>query len=240
MSAEDERREQERRELAALADGSLAPERRAELEQKVAESPRLQMLLAEQRRALAAVRALDQRAPVHLRDAVATVRARRRPPARRVAALGIAAAGGIVALVLILLPGAKEAAPSLPQAAAIAARMPPRSSPDIARAWGLDFPELERSAGWKDAGSRVDRVGNREARTVYYANGARRIAYTILSAGRVSVPAGTHSWRRKGKSWYRFDQGGRTVVAWERKGHMCVVSATGLDSRPLVDLITRQ
>ena len=40
-------------------------------------------------------------------------------------------------------------------------------------------------------------------------------------------------------AWYTFEQGGRTVVAWERKGHMCVVSAAGLDSGPLVELITR-
>ena len=67
----------------------------------------------------------------------------------------------------------------------------------------------------------------------------RRIAYTILSSGSVRVPAGTRSWRRKGRAWYTFEQGGRTVVAWERKGHMCVVSAAGLDSGPLVELITR-
>jgi hypothetical protein len=174
-----------------------------------------------------------------LRDAVEKARTSRRPPPRRVAALGIAAAAAVVAVVLILLPGPRKATPSVAQAAAIAGRTPPRGSPDLAQAWGLDFPELERSGGWKDRGSRVDRVGNREARTVYYAQDRRRIAYTILSAGRVSVPAGTRSWQRKGKSWYTFHQAGRTVVAWERKGHMCVVSASGLDSGPLVDLITR-
>ena len=239
MSAGDERRDRELRELAGLADGSLPPDRRAEVERKVAASPRLQALLAEQRRAIAAVRALDHRAPGHVRDAIATARATRRPAPRRVAAVGIAAAAAIAAVVLILLPGTEEATPSLAQAAAIAGRTPPRTGRDLAQAWGLDFPALERSGGWKDLGSRVDRVGNREARTVYYAKDGRRIVYTILSSGRVSVPGGTRSLRRKGKSWYTFDQAGRTVVAWERKGHMCVVSASGLDSRPLVDLITR-
>jgi hypothetical protein len=239
MSAEDKRREQERRELAALADGSLPFPQRMELERKVAQSPRLQAMLAEQRRALTAVRALDQRAPDHVRSAIATARNRRRPPARRVAALGIAAAAASVAVVLILLPGSEEATPSLAQAAAIAGRVPPRASPDLSQAWGLDFPALERSGGWKDLGSRVDRVGNREARTAYYARDGRRIAYTILSSGKVRVPSNTQPWHRKGKSWYRFDQAGRTVVAWERHGHMCVVSASGLDSRRLVDLITR-
>ena len=239
MSEDDERRVRELRELAALADGTLPPDRRAAVERKVAESPRLQVLLAEQRRALEAVRTLDERAPHHVRDAIETARASRRPPARRVAALGIAAAAAAVALVLILLPGSKEATPTVAQAAAIASRTPASGAPQLAQAWGLQFPELERAAGWKDLGSRVDHVGNREARTVYYAKGGRRIAYTILSSGSVKVPAGTRSWLRKNKHWYTFGQAGRTVVAWERKGHMCVVSATGLDSRPLVDLITR-
>ena len=39
-------------ELAAVADGSLAPERRAELEAQIAESPELAELLAEQERAV--------------------------------------------------------------------------------------------------------------------------------------------------------------------------------------------
>jgi hypothetical protein len=105
--------------------------------------------------------------------------------------------------------------------------------------WGLEFPDLEHLGGWKEAGGRTDQVGNRTAKTVYYVKRGRRIAYTILSAGLVRVPDGTRSWRRKGRSWYAFDARGRTVVAWERKGHMCVVSANGLDDRRLVELITR-
>jgi anti-sigma factor RsiW len=56
-------------ELAALADGSLPPERRAELEAKVAASPELTELLAEQRRAIELTRrAADEvQAPESLR-----------------------------------------------------------------------------------------------------------------------------------------------------------------------------
>src|SRR5207244_1635849 len=67
MPADEKRRDRELAELAALADGSLPLERRKALEQRVAASPRLQALLREQREALEAVRALDQRAPRHLR-----------------------------------------------------------------------------------------------------------------------------------------------------------------------------
>jgi anti-sigma factor RsiW len=242
MPADETTTNRELAELAALADGSLPTERRAAVERRVAASPRLQALLREQRAALDAVRSLDHRAPGHVRASIATTLAG--PPARRrrgrVAAGALAAAAGVAALVLIALPGSEPAAPTLSQAAALADRQPAlRALPSGDKAWGLAFPDLERLGGWKDAGARLDRVGSRAARTVYYVNTGRRIAYTILSAGSLRVPDGARSWRRKGKPWYAFDQGGRTVVAWERQGHMCVVSASGLSGGRLVRLITR-
>jgi hypothetical protein len=241
MPADETRKERELAELAALADGSLPAGRRADLEQRVAASPRLQALLCEQREALEAVRALDDRAPHRLRESIATTRARpgRRPRAAA-AAIALAVASGVATLVLIALPGSEPAAPTLAEAAALADRQPAlRALPSGETAWGLAFPDLERRGGWKDAGARLDRVGGRDARTVYYVRSERRIAYTILSTGLVSVPAGTLTWWRKGKPWYAFNRRGHAVVAWERKGHMCVVSASGLSSRRLVDLITR-
>jgi hypothetical protein len=242
MPADETRRDPELAELAALADGSLPAERRAALERRVAASPRLQALLREQREALATVRSLDDRAPAHLRESIAATTAR--PTARRrsirVAAGAVAVAAGVATLVVLVLPGSEPAAPTLAQAAALADRQPAlRPLASSQKAWGLAFPNLERVGGWSDAGSRIDSVGNRTARTVYYVNDGRRIAYTILSAGLVTVPEKTRSWRRRGKSWYAFPQGGRAVVAWERQGHMCVVSARGLSDRRLVDLITR-
>jgi hypothetical protein len=242
MPADDTTTDRELAELAALADGSLPAERRAALERRVAASPRLQALLREQRKALAAVRSLDDRAPARVRESIATTVAAPAAPdrRRRVAAGAVAIAAGVATVVLLALPGSEPAAPTLSQAAALADRQPSsRGLSSGETAWGLAFPELERFGGWNDAGSRMDRVGNRAARTVYYVNGARRIAYTILSTGSVSVAEGTRSWERHGKPWYAFQQRGRTVVAWERKGHMCVVSASGLNGRGLVRLITR-
>jgi anti-sigma factor RsiW len=68
-------------ELAALADGSLAPDRRAELEARVAESSELAERLAEQQRAVALARSAEAEveAPAALR---ARIHAQRR--ARRV------------------------------------------------------------------------------------------------------------------------------------------------------------
>jgi hypothetical protein len=84
------------RELAALADGSLDPQRRATAEARVAGSPELAELLAEQERAIALTRsaAAEIEAPPALRARVA---AQRRP--RRAARIGAFATAALVAAV---------------------------------------------------------------------------------------------------------------------------------------------
>jgi len=97
-------------ELAALADGSLAPERRAALETQLAASPELAGRLAEQRRAVALTRsaAAGVEAPASLR---ARLEAQRRPSRvsarRRPILIGVATAAVVaVAIgVVVLRPG---------------------------------------------------------------------------------------------------------------------------------------
>ena len=84
------------RELAALADGSLAPERRAEVERLVAASPELQAVLAEQRRAVQAIQRRDEPAPSRLHARVEALRRERRTPARRLGLAAGFAAGAVV------------------------------------------------------------------------------------------------------------------------------------------------
>jgi hypothetical protein len=245
MGSDEKRQARERAreaaDLAALADGSLPPERRKEVEARVAASSRLQLLLLEQRAALAVIRARDERAPQRLRGAVEGLpgRARRRTAYRIAVPLGAATAALIAGAVLVALPGSEREPPTLPQVAALAVRSPTSASPsEGAEAWGLEYPDLSREYRWREAGSRTDRLRGRTAQTVFYRKDGHRIAYTIVSTGSVRVPHGTRSWRRKGRPWYAFEHGGRTVVAWERAGHMCVVSANGLHSRVLVRMIT--
>ena len=91
-------------ELAALADGSLAPERRAELEAKIAESPELAELLAEQERAVGFARsaATEVEAPAGLRARVdARRQARRVPGWRRPVVIGATAAATVVVAVAV-------------------------------------------------------------------------------------------------------------------------------------------
>src|SRR5512132_903537 len=81
-------------ELAALADGSLPPDRRAELEARVATSSELANRLAEQRRAVAMARsaAAEVEAPAGLRARVEAERRTRRVYAPRSLTLAGAAA----------------------------------------------------------------------------------------------------------------------------------------------------
>jgi Anti-sigma-K factor rskA len=89
-----DRTDRELAELAALADGSLAPNRQAAVEQRVAASPELADRLAEQERAIALARsaAAGVQAPASLRARIeAQQRERRRPAPPRLALAGAAA-----------------------------------------------------------------------------------------------------------------------------------------------------
>jgi Anti-sigma-K factor rskA, C-terminal len=101
---EDQEVSDEIAELAALADGSLAPERRAAVEARVAASSDFADRLAEQERAVVLARnaAAEVEAPAALRARIdAQRRARRAPVSRRVAVVGAAAAAVAVAAIAL-------------------------------------------------------------------------------------------------------------------------------------------
>jgi anti-sigma factor RsiW len=96
------RREDETAQLAALADGSLAPDRRAAAEARVAASPELAERLAEQERAVAYARqaAADVEAPAGLRRRIETQGRSSRAWAPGRVALAGAAAFAVVAVAI--------------------------------------------------------------------------------------------------------------------------------------------
>jgi hypothetical protein len=94
-------------ELAALADGSVAPARRAELEARVGASAELGDLLAEQERAVALAQSAAAAigAPAGLRARIETQRRAARVPDRRRSALvgAVAATAAVAAVVTALI-----------------------------------------------------------------------------------------------------------------------------------------
>src|SRR5215216_6012925 len=97
---QDEPGSRETAELAALADGSLAPDRRAALEARVAASPELADRLAEQERAVALAQsaAAEVEAPAALRARIEAQRRPRRVPVSRRLVLSGAVAAAVFAV----------------------------------------------------------------------------------------------------------------------------------------------
>ena len=101
---QDQNGGQELAELAALADGSLSPDRRAALEERVAADPELARQLAEQQRAVALMEnaAAGVEAPMSLREGIERQRRTQRKPVLRRLAVAMPLAVAVVAVVVAL------------------------------------------------------------------------------------------------------------------------------------------
>jgi len=243
-----ERSEPREEELAALADGSLAPDRRAAVEAFVESSPELGDRLAEQERAFALVRGASATV-----EAPAGVRARvdemRRPAASRRRPRGLAWAGGfaaaaaaVAAVVLLVLPGG-AGGPSVAQAASLATRPPTAVAPHAASPTllavtedGVPFPYWAKKFGWKATGVRVDTLRGRHVTSVYYEKKGSTIVYSIVSGRALPRPPSSSRLRRESTEYRVLTIGGRLVVTWERRGRTCVLSATGVPAAKLMKL----
>ena len=234
------------RDIARLADGSIDPARRAEVERAVAASPALQAELRDQRRALAAVRDADiERAPASVRATAASARPRRHSP-RSLRAFAVAGAIGAVAVMLLLTFGGEPTqGPSVADAAVLATRPPaagvPQAGPGQAslahpRVAGLRFPYWEDRFGWRAIGSRHDRIGGRRATTVFYRRQNQVIAYTIVGGAPLPVGSPARTSVREATRLRSLTVNGRRVVTWLRRGHTCVLSGTGTTDGMLLRL----
>jgi hypothetical protein len=229
-------------ELAALADGSLAAERRQALEAEVARSDEAARLLAEQERAVALVRAAgaDVEAPARLRARIeAERRARSRVPRPRALVLaGGAVAAAVTAVALALtLPGGVPGGPTTADAAALAALPATGPAPDARPGApallgdgvdGVPFPSWSAEFGWNAVGSRTDELQEREARTIFYAKEGKRIAYTIVAGDALKGPEPAALGVRGGVELRFFEHDAREAVTWLRDGRTCVLSGVGV------------
>ncbi len=237
-------------ELSALADGTLDPARRAEVQARISASPELSALYERERRAvrmLHEARASD-RAPAGLRARIEAQRPSNAARARRRLGYGGVLAGALAAAVLaavLLLPGGTPLAPSLSQAAAVALRgptaPPPAPDPDNpgvklgAKIEGVYFPNWGHEFGWQAVGMRTDTIHGRNTTTVYYREHDETLAYTIVGAPVLRRPPGQTLWLN-GTELRTLMLHGRLVVTWERDGRTCVLSATNVSPSELQKL----
>ena len=234
-------------DLSALADGSLDPARKADVEARIAASPELSALYAQERRVVDALHhaRATERAPERLRAKIDASRPSRATAARRRFAYAGAAAAALaaVALALVLaLPSGTPGAPSVSDAAALAARGPVQAAPApdpsmpvarLHRSVGeVYFPNWTSNFGWQAIGARTDKLGGRTAVTVYYKWKDETIAYTIVHSPPLAEPSVTATnW--DGTQLRTLELNGRTVVTWRRAGDTCVLSGTGVKAAAL-------
>jgi hypothetical protein len=227
-------------ELSALADGSLDPSRRKEVEDRIAGSVHLRTLYERERAAVEVLqRAATEAAPARLRMRIEAQRASRATPRRLTPAYAVAA-GALacaVAAAVLLLPGGTPGSPSVSQAAQLALRGPSGPAPAAdpsdpgmklsQRLQGLYFPNWSATLGWRPTGVRTDQLGGHRAVTVYYERHGMSVAYTIVGSPALAPPSTpvTHIGRFV---LQRLSVGGRAVVTWRRAGHTCVISASGV------------
>jgi anti-sigma factor RsiW len=237
-------------DLSALADGTLDPARRASVEARIAASPQLSALYERERRVVGALhhaRSVD-RAPERLRAQIEAARPSRSSRVRWRAAYAGAAAAALAAVVLALvlaLPSGTPGAPSISAAAALAALGPVKSAPAPEPAnpqaslnESVDevyFPNWNSKFGWRAVGERIDRLNGRTATTVYYEWKGRRVAYTIVAAPALKLPAGQTKWLN-GTALRTATLDGHRVVTWWRAGDTCVLSGAGVTAAELQKL----
>jgi hypothetical protein len=233
-------------ELARLADGSLPADREAQLRAEVGDSPPLADALAEQERALALLRMVDEPAPASLRERVdaltegASSRGARRRRRWRVVALPAATALAIVIAAVVILTGGAAAGPTVPQATqlALAAATSPAPAVDPADSAQLraasDGIRFSNWPGWQPVGSRVDVVNGRRIVTVFYRapNGAR-VGYAIAAR-----PPLERAERSGGYavSYTLARQGSARLVTWVRDGRTCVIAGRSVTYQTLLRL----
>lgn len=244
-------------DLSALADGTLDPARRAQVEARIAASPELTARYERERRLVAALhhaRATD-RAPARLRARIEAARPGRAKAARRRLTYSGAVAGALAATALglvLALPSGTPGAPSVSDAAALAARGPNQAAPApdphdpaarlLQRVNAVYFPNWATRLDWQAIGARTDHLRGHTAVTVYYAYQGDRmaykgeqIAYTIVSPPALAQPAAREiDW--KGTKLRALNMSGRRVVTWRESGDTCVLSGTGLTAAALEKL----
>ncbi len=208
---------------------------------------------------VAFLRSLDARAPEALHAKVQALIEERSGAAARRGRLsrglvarrswltgGVAVACAVVIVLLVSLGGPSPSTPTLDTLAAAALRPATRVAPSesqsrhtqlAASVEGVAFPYWGARFGLRSSGSRTDRIAGHAVQTVFYTDSrGQRIGYSIL-AGRPAPGVTGGSLAVRGATDYRvLVARGRTVIAWLRSGHLCVIAARGVAPATLLRL----
>jgi hypothetical protein len=240
MSAQADHSEltpREAADLSALADGSLDPARRDEVQAWIEASPERTALYERERRVVELLQEArsSERAPEALRARVEAMRPHRGTPARRRIGWSGGLAGAVAAAAVALVLALSGGAPSVAQATAVADRGPvapgPAPDPRAPHAQlGRDvqdvyFPNWS-SAGWRAVGQRTDTIDGRKLVTLYYQWGRAQVAYTIVSMPALDQPTAPVNYRH-GLALRTLTVNHRLVVTWQRADHTCILSSSG-------------
>jgi hypothetical protein len=208
--------------------------------------------LAERGRALIAAAVAETRAPLALRERIEADRQRagsQRTRSRRWGVFAPVAGVLAAAVVAVVLIAGNGGAPSVLATASLATKGPvlpaPKEDPANdsvlkASVEGVPFPYWGDSFQWKAVGQRDDKIDDRTAKTVYYANPKGvRAAYTILGGDAVDPPSDAKKISYNGTDLWVTTHNGRRIVTWQRGGRTCVMSAPlAIPQKKLLDLAT--
>jgi hypothetical protein len=213
-----------------------------------------ELALARRGEALISAAVADARAPQSLREAIERDRERaaaRAPFWRRhrwaLASAGVTAAALAAVAIALETGGGTTTQPPLTNVYAAARLAPTQSAPALAggsppvldaKVGSLEFPDWQKSFGWRAVGRRNDTLSGRRVTTVFYRNPhGGRLGYAVVSGDPLHATPPGRQVTRKGKTYHVAQAGARTIVTWKQQGHTCVIVApAGVPQARVVDL----
>ena len=230
--------------ITRLADGTLSPVERDSYEQWARERPDIQRRIAEQRRVVDELRSHGPEVPgallEHVRRRVDETYGSRSAPRRARAsrqrwnlAIPIATVAALAAAVVIVVASVGSSGPSITSAARLADVSANSPAPAVHSATYLDvsyggvtYPNYEPEFDATATGSLQNRIGGRQALTVFYRldNGAR-LSYTVFAGKPVPPPGTARLVHYRGVTLRVFNTGKLAVVTLVRHGRTCVLAA---------------
>ena len=156
------------------------------------------------------------------------------------------AAAAIAIVIAVFAVGGRD--PTLGEATRAALRAPTQAPPEKdprnarfvrASIGGVQFPNYTWFAKrWSTVGARRDELSGRDALTLTYRAGDRRLGYTVVDGKPLDVPSGARRLTAKGMHVAVLRRGKTLVVTWREGGHTCVLASRDMGLNEMVAFAT--